>query len=372
MGIFSVAGMTARRYRTAPAVSNPSKGRHSCKLVDVTHTMPILFTSFMAALVECVEALTVVLAVGALRGWRSALGGTAAALVTLLAVVLLLGRSLASFPISALRIGIGLLLLLFGLRWLRKAILRASRVIPLHNEQQSFVKQSASLRLSLPSGGRFLDQIAFATAYKIVMVEGIEVIFIVIALGSDAGLLVPAALGAVAALVCVALLGLAMHRPLSRVPENILKFAVGVLISAFGTFWVGEGIGIAWRGEDLSLLALVVAYLGVACAMVIAFRGRAAAPTAISRTVSTNPTRGLLARVLTAIVSMFIDDGLLALATGIWVALCAVAVHVRLLTPVWEALGLAFGLVAILAFGGVRGAHLSLRSGRKRQMVDNY
>jgi uncharacterized membrane protein len=324
--------------------------------------MPILLASFMASLVECVEALTVVLAVGAVRGWRSALGGSAAALVTLLVLVLLLGRSLASFPISALQIGIGLLLLLFGLRWLRKAILRASGIIPLHDEDQAFVKESAALRLSLPAGGRVFDRIAFATAYKIVMVEGIEVVFIVIALGSGAGRLMPAALGAVAAFACVALLGLAVHRPLSRIPENTLKFAVGILISAFGTFWVGEGIGIAWRGEDLSLLALVAAYLGVGCGMVMLFRRRAAVPAIASRTASIHPKRSLPARALAGLVSMFIDDGWLALATGLWVALCAIAVHLRLLTAGWEPLGLFCGLVAILVISGARGAHSRLMS----------
>jgi len=316
----------------------------------------------MASLVECVEALTVVLAVGAVRGWRSALGGTAGALVTLLVLVLLLGRSLASFPISALQIGIGILLLLFGLRWLRKAILRASGLIPLHDEEQAFNKESATLRLSLPAGGRIFDQIAFATAYKIVMLEGIEVVFIVIALGSDAGLMMPAALGAVAACGCVTLLGLAVHRPLSRIPENTLKFAVGILLSAFGTFWVGEGIGIAWRGGDLSLLALVAAYLGVGCAMAMVFRRRAGILAVASRAVSTHPKRSLPARVLAALVLMFIDDGLLALATGSWVAMCALAVHLRLLTAVWEASGLACGLVAILVISGARGAQWRFKS----------
>lgn len=323
--------------------------------------MPILLASFMASLVECVEALTVVLAVGAVRGWRSALGGTAGALVTLLVLVLLLGRSLASFPIAALQIGIGLLLLLFGLRWLRKAILRASGVIPLHDEEQAFAKESATLRVSLPAGGRIFDQIAFATAYKIVMLEGIEVVFIVIAFGSNAGLLMPAALGAMAAFASVALLGLAVHKPLSRIPENALKFAVGILLSAFGTFWVGEGIGIAWRGGDLSLVALVAAYLVIGCAMAMVFRRRAGALAVASRAVSKHAKRSLLARVLAALVSMFIDDGLLALATGIWVALCALAVHLRLLTAPWQPSGLACGLVAILVISGARGAQLRFK-----------
>ncbi len=326
-------------------------------MVNVAQVMPTLLTSFMASLVECVEALTVVLAVGTVRGWKFALSGTAGALLTLLLLMLLLGHSLALIPISALQVGIGLLLLLFGLRWLRKAILRASGVIPLHDEEQAFAKESATLQLNLAADRRRFDLIAFVGAYKIVMLEGIEVVFIVIALGSGVGLLVPAAIGAIAAFVFIVLLGIALHRPLARIPENTLKFAVGILLSAFGNYWVGEGIGIAWPGADRSLLALVAAYLGVGCATVMVFRRRSVRATT-SRPSPTQPRRNLLARIFAALMSMFIDDSLLALGTVIWVALCALALHWLPLSAVPQASGLTGGLMAILAFSGARGARL--------------
>ncbi len=310
----------------------------------------------MASLVECVEALTVVLAVGSVRGWRSALGGVVGSLLTLVVLVLLLGRSLAKIPLSILQAGIGLLLLLFGLRWLRKAILRAAGTIPAHDEEVAFERKSASLRSSRPASGRRFDQVAFASAYKIVMLEGIEVVFIVIALGSGVGLLFPAAIGAVTALGCVVLLGLVLHRPLSRIPENILKFAVGTLLSAFGTFWVGEGIGIAWLAQDESLLALVAAYLCTGCATVIVFRHRAI-PATSSRSTPTHPSRHWVARVLGELVSMFMDDGWLALATVTWVALSAFAVHLGFLSAVYNAVGFTAGLAAILTVSGARGMH---------------
>src|SRR5665213_4513178 len=196
-------------------------------MINLVQAMPTILASFMASLVEFVEALTVVLAVGSVRGWKAALGGTVSALLTLVVLLLLLGSSLALLPIFPLRVGIGLLLLLFGLRWLRKAILRSSGAIPLHDEDQAFAKETATLRLSKLADGQW-DRVAIATAYKIVMLEGIEVVFIVIALGSSAALILPAVAGAAAALGCVALLGLALHRPLSKIPENTLKFAVGV------------------------------------------------------------------------------------------------------------------------------------------------
>lgn len=216
--------------------------------------------SFAASLVECVEALTVVLAVGSVRGWRSALAGVVAALSVLCVLVLLLGRALAHVPLQWLQLVVGTLLLLFGLRWLRKAVLRASGHIALHDEQAAFAKNAAAM------GGKGLargwwDAVAFATAFNITMLEGTEVVFIVIAIGAGgAGMLVPAGLGALAALVAVTLLGLVLHRPLARVPENTLKLVVGVLLSAFGTFWVGEGMRMPWPGEDWSILALIGGY----------------------------------------------------------------------------------------------------------------
>jgi uncharacterized membrane protein len=231
--------------------------------VDLLHAGPSVLAAFLASLVEFVEALTVVLAVGAVRGWRSALGGSAGAMVVLLLLVIGLGPLLTRIPLGTVQLALGALLVLFGMRWLRKAILRSAGVIPLHDEDALYAAQRQALGTgSLREGW---DGPAVAAAFKITMIEGIEVVFIVIAVGAAGrGLLLPAALGAFAAFCVVVLLGLALRRPVSMIPENILKFAVGVLLCGFGTFWVGEGAGIAWPGADLSLLWLCLGFLLVA------------------------------------------------------------------------------------------------------------
>lgn len=244
-------------------------------IVDCMHAWPTALAAFLASAVEFIEALTVVLAVGAVRGWRSALTGTAAALVTLLVVVLLFGPLLARIPLRDVQLVVGGLLMLFGLRWLRKAVLRAAGVIPLHDETAAYDREAGSLRSIGPVEGPW-DAVGFVTAFKITMLEGLEVVFIVIAVGAGGvGLLVPASVGAVAALLLVAALGFILHRPLSMVPENALKFAVGVLLSAFGTFWVGEGIGLDWPGSDWSILGLTLGFLAVASLAVPLCRRRA-------------------------------------------------------------------------------------------------
>ena len=261
--------------------------------MQIAHAGPAMLAAFLASAVECVEALTVVLAVGSIRGWRDALSGTAAALAVLVAAVLLLGAALARLPLALLQGVVGSLLLLFGLRWLSKAILRSAGVIALHDEEAAFTRQTQALggpRCAQPADASQLgdasqladasrwDRVAFATAFQITMLEGTEVVFIVIAIGAgDGGLLWPASLGAFAALLLVVGLGIAVHRPLSRVPENGLKFAVGVLLSAFGSFWLGEATGVDWPGADWSLLALVAGFLAVAVAAVPLCRARRAA-----------------------------------------------------------------------------------------------
>ena len=322
-------------------------------MINVVQVMPTVLASFMASLVEFVEALTVVLAVGSVRGWKATLGGTAAALLTLVVLVLLLGRSLALVPIFLLQAGIGVLLLLFGLRWLRKAILRAAGALPLHDEDEAFEKEAASLRLRGPAGQRW-DRVAFATAYKIVMLEGIEVVFIVIALGASAALILPAVVGAAAALGCVVLLGLALHRPLSRIPENTLKFAVGILLTAFGTFWVGEGIGVAWPARDGSVLALIVIYLLIGITLVFLFRRRADMAFVASRSIAPQAKRNLITRLSSELISLFIDDGWLATGTVAWVALFALAVRVLPHAGALGAFGFTAGLGAILSISGAR------------------
>src|SRR5580704_6634248 len=243
------------------------------------HAGPSLLASFLASLVECVEALTVVLAVGSVRGWKNALIGSAAAVGVLLGLIAGLGRALAGVPLPTLQLVVGTLLLLFGLRWLRKAILRSAGQIPLHDEQVAFAKNTEAMH-RLDSSATTRDKIAFAAAFNITMLEGTEVVFIVIAIGAGhTGLLLPASLGAVAALVIVIALGIILHRPLARVPENTLKFIVGVLLSAFGTFWVGEGLHLEWPGADWSIPALILAYLVLALAMVPLCRSRPQAVT---------------------------------------------------------------------------------------------
>ncbi len=242
--------------------------------LDWGHAGPTVLAAFLASLVEFIEALTVVLAVGAVRGWKGALGGAGLALLVLLAIVVVLGPTLAAIPIDVVQLGVGTLLLLFGMRWLRKAILRAAGVIPLHDEAALFEKEVATLR-GLARVTQGWDRVAVTTAFQITMVEGIEVVFIVIAMGAaGGGLLVPASLGAIAALVLVVALGLVLHRPVSSIPENTLKFTVGILLSSFGTFWIGEGAGLAWPGADWSLLGLVAGFLGVALATVSRCRVR--------------------------------------------------------------------------------------------------
>jgi Ca2+/H+ antiporter, TMEM165/GDT1 family len=233
-------------------------------LTSWTHIGPTVVAAFLASLVEFVEALTVVLAVGVVRGWRGALVGSGAATLTLLAIIALLGPLLTRIPLDTIQLAVGVLLLLFGMRWLRKAILRASGIIAMHDEASIFAEQEAALRQMEGSRGG-LDTVAVIAAFKITMLEGIEVVFIVIALGAGGkGLLIPASLGALAALLVVVAVGAAVHRPLSRVPENTLKFVVGVLLSAFGTFWVGEGLGLTWPGEDWSIPGLIAGFLVVA------------------------------------------------------------------------------------------------------------
>ena len=238
------------------------------------HTVPSILASFLASLVECVEALTVVLAVGSIRGWRSALAGSAFAIGVLLVLIAGLGRALTSVPLHRLQLFVGILLLLFGLRWLRKAILRSAGQIALHDESAAFAKNTASMRkLGSVQGW---DRVAFATAFQITMLEGTEVVFIVVAISEGGvGLILPASLGAGAALLLIIGLGIALHRPLANVPENKLKFVVGVLLSAFGTFWVGEGAKFIWPGGDWSILGLIAGYLVVAISTVSLCRGNA-------------------------------------------------------------------------------------------------
>jgi len=226
-----------------------------------TTAAPAVSAAFLASLVEVVEAFTIVLAVATVRGWRPASLGALAGLALLAVIVAAFGPLLGLVPLKLLQFTVGTLLLLFGMRWLRKAILRGAGVIALHDEALAFAAETAELREHAHRRATRLDWFAGLASFKAVVLEGLEVVFIVIAVGAGHGLVVPASLGALAAAVLVLGIGLLVHRPLARVPENMLKFAVGVMLSAFGVFWVGEGLGIAWPGEDLAIPVFAVLFL---------------------------------------------------------------------------------------------------------------
>jgi len=227
------------------------------------HTGSAMTAAFLASLVEAVEALTIVLAVATVRGWRPAGFGAIAGLMLLVLIVVALGPLIDQVPLHLLQLAIGILLLLFGMRWLRKAILRSAGVIPLHDEAMAFATETAELREKARRYDARVDWLAALASFKAVLLEGLEVVFIVIALSTGRGLLVPATAGALAACLLVAGVGFVVRRPLARVPENTLKFAVGVMLAAFGIFWTGEGLGVAWPGADLSIVAFAALFLAV-------------------------------------------------------------------------------------------------------------
>jgi len=222
---------------------------------------PAVSAAFFASMVEVVEAFTIVLAVATLRGWKPAVLGTGAALAVLALIVVVLGPLLGLVPLTLLQLVIGVLLLLFGIGWLRKATLRAGGVLPLHDEDAIFAREKAELTREEARNTASHDWIAGIAAFKAVLLEGLEVVFIVIAVGAGKGLLWPASIGALAACVLVLAVGAMLHKPLSKVPENTLKFGVGVMLSAFGVFWTGEGLGIEWPGHDLALLVFGAVFL---------------------------------------------------------------------------------------------------------------
>ncbi|HEX8917530.1 MAG TPA: hypothetical protein VF898_03425 [Chloroflexota bacterium] len=232
----------------------------------------LVTASFLASAVEGVEALTIVLAAGVTRGWRSALTGVGGALIVLAIVTAVLGPALTVIPIDTLRLVVGGLLLVFGLQWLRKAILRASGYKALHDEATAYREEIESARARGEEMRYGLDWYAFVLSFKGVLLEGLEVIFIVITFGASAKQVPLAALGAAAAVVLVTVIGIAVHQPLTRVPENLLKWAVGIMLSAFGTFWSAEGAGVTWPGSDAAILGLIVVYLAASLAYVAALR----------------------------------------------------------------------------------------------------
>jgi uncharacterized membrane protein len=226
---------------------------------------------FLACAVEMVEALTIVVAVGSTRGWRSALEGTAVALAVLGALVVALGPAIVHYvPLGTLRLVVGGLLLVFGLQWLRKAVLRASGLKAKHDEDAIFARQVEELSGTVTGRGR--DATAFVVAFKGVFLEGLEVVVVVITLGTTSHDLGLAAAAAAAAIVVVGAIGAMVARQLSSVPENAMKMGVGLMLVSFGTFWSGEGVGVHWPGSDLAIPVLVGVYGLGAWALVTALR----------------------------------------------------------------------------------------------------
>ena len=243
-------------------------------------TVVALFgASFLASTVEMVEALTIILATGVTRGWRSTLIGAATASVALALVILIFGTALATvIPIEALRLFIGTILLIFGLQWLRKAILRASGLKALHDEEAIYAANLRELSSEAPAASEGMDWTGFTVAFKGVFLEGLEVAFIVVTFGGsakdDLGAdgLTYAALGALAAFLIVFTVGVLVHRPLATVPENSMKFVVGIMLAAFGTFWAAEGAGVEWELGDVTILLLLAVYTLAAWLAIVVLR----------------------------------------------------------------------------------------------------
>lgn len=253
----------------------------------MTHEIAlVVFAVFLASVVEAVEALTIVLAVALTNGWRTALLGTAVACLALVAVVLLLGPALVRvIPLEGLQVLIGALLLIFGLQWLRKAILRAAGIKERHDEAAIFEHEVTLLSRSAATPSQAdIDWTGFVVAFKGVFLEGLEVAFIVLTFAANRqNALVWSALGSVLAFALVAAVGFVVHRPLTRVPENTIKFTVGLMLVAFGTYWGGEGIGIEWSLGDWTILVLTGLYTLIAWVLV-GYLKRVASASQVGRT----------------------------------------------------------------------------------------
>lgn len=316
----------------------------------------VVLSSFLAAGVEWVEALTIVLAVGLFRGWRNAVLGMALAFAALLALVAILGTAMGgvvSLPLA--RTAVGVFLLLFGLKWLHKAILRSSGLKALHDEEAAF----AETREQLERQGGAARWVGVSTSFGGVFLEGLEVVFIVVALGGLNS--VPAATtGALTALAVVAVAGLALRRPLTRVPENAMKYVVGIMLTSFGTFFAGEGIGVSWWRSDLSLLPLVAVY-GLA-SLVLVWALRHPLPMGGARAVVVRAGRA----VVTEVWGLFVGEGSLAIAC--LAAVAAVAVFTDRMARQAQIAGVLLVAGVILAVViGLAGSFRAAAAGRKAQ-----
>jgi uncharacterized membrane protein len=243
-------------------------------------TIVLVGAVFLAAAVEMVEALTIVLAVGHTRGWRSALEGVGVALIALAALVAVLGPALVEVPLSTLRLVVGIVLLIFGLQWLRKAVLRSSGYKAKHDEDAIYRETVAALALTGERPAR--DQVAFVVAFKGVFLEGLEIVIAVLTLGTSAHRLGLAAAVAGVAVAAVGIVGVIVAKQLSNVPENAMKMAVGIMLVSYGTFWTGEGLKIRWPGDDVMLLGLVVIYALAAAVIIRVLALSATTPKAVN------------------------------------------------------------------------------------------
>ena len=240
----------------------------------------VLFLAvFLACVVEAVEALTIVLAAGTGRDWRSAITGVVAGVMVLALVVAVFGPAVAAIPLEGLRLIVGGLLLIFGLQWLRKAILRASGLKALHDEDAIYAAELAAAQAaSAARRGMVVDWYSFTLSFKGVVLEGLEVVFIALTFGANQRNIPLAAVAALAAVLVVALAGIAVRAPLARVPENTMKFVVGIMLTSFGIFWGAEGAGAVWPGADAALLVVVPSVAVVALVLVALLRRVTAAP----------------------------------------------------------------------------------------------
>ncbi|MEA2225726.1 MAG: hypothetical protein QOE67_1008 [Solirubrobacteraceae bacterium] len=305
--------------------------------------LTLVASVFLASAVEAVEALTVVLAVGTTRSWRSSLLGVAAAVLALGALVSVFGLALTEVPIDVLRTFVGAFLLLFGLQWLRKAILRAAGLLAIHDEDLAYRRERESARAAGTTAGD-IDRYALAVSFKAVLLEGLEVALIVITFGASQRRVGLAALAAGASILVVAGLGFALRAPLARVPENALKLTVGVLLTAFGTFWAAEGVGAQWPGGEGALPVLIGLVLAFALLIAAGLRRRAG-----DRTARGGPAAAPLGRVGTAL-SFFVGDDWLV-AGGVAVALALTAL-LATLSPAWYPMPVA--MIALMWFSVVR------------------
>jgi len=253
--------------------------------------LPLILTVFVACAVEAIEALTIVLAAGLTREWRSTFQGMAVALAVLAAIVAAVGPTITLLPLTALRLVVGALLAIFGLQWLRKAILRATGYKSLHDEASAYLREVAAAKAaSTSSRGRVHDWYAFTLAFKGVLLEGLEVVFIVITFGANQHNVGAAVIGAAAAVIVVAVTGVLVRAPLAKVPENAMKFAVGIMLTSFGIFWGAEGAGVSWPGQDAALLVLVPVVALVALCYTVLLRPRAVQPASASAPASDEVT----------------------------------------------------------------------------------